>query len=44
MLSVPQPEQQQAGEDLVEGCPVVILSDKPKHWSAVLGVLYDGLG
>ncbi|KAH6907598.1 hypothetical protein BKA70DRAFT_1283490 [Coprinopsis sp. MPI-PUGE-AT-0042] len=41
MLSLPQPPQH-AMDDVVEGCPVVCLSDKARHWSAVLGALYDG--
>ncbi|KAH6911811.1 hypothetical protein BKA70DRAFT_1185460 [Coprinopsis sp. MPI-PUGE-AT-0042] len=43
MLSVPQPEEQQDGDDFVEGCPVVVLDDRAKHWAAVLTILYDGL-
>ncbi|KAJ6582982.1 hypothetical protein DFH09DRAFT_1360277 [Mycena vulgaris] len=37
MLSVPQPPN----EPMVEGCPIVLVSDSAKDWDLLLGFLYN---
>lgn len=38
LLSVPQPRDQ----DLIEGCPVIFLSDEPHDISILLALIYNG--
>ena len=39
MVGIPQPSTSE--EDLVEGCPLVRLSDAAKDWTNVLSIIYD---
>ncbi|KAH6907596.1 hypothetical protein BKA70DRAFT_360027 [Coprinopsis sp. MPI-PUGE-AT-0042] len=41
MSSFSQPPEED--EPMVEGCPIVYLSDSAQQWELLIGVLYDGL-
>ena len=40
MFSLAQPGQMEG--ELVDGCPVVVLSDLASDWTCILEALYDG--
>lgn len=42
MFAVPQPPASDE-EEMVEGCPVVLLPDSAQDWTIVLKVLYNGM-
>lgn len=39
MFAIPQPEQ--SAQPLLEGCPVVLVTDSAEDWDALLGLLYN---